>query len=114
MPDKTDKITEDIKNALLTERDEIMAMSAAHAAEGQPVPLDQTSVGRLSRMDAMQVQEMARQVNARRQARLRAIKAALQRVDEREYGYCLSCGRKIAAKRLAVDLITTRCIKCAG
>ena len=103
-----------IKESLLTERSELVAISDAHSDEGKPVALDQQSVGRLSRMDAMQVQAMAKQVDARRHARLQRIDEALARIDEGEYGYCEGCGDKIPIKRMQIDLTISHCIKCAS
>ena len=75
--------------------------------------LDQQSVGRVSRMDAMQVQAMAQSVEARRRARLPRIEASLRRLADGEYGYCVDCGEQIPAKRLAIDPTIDRCVYCA-
>lgn len=103
-----------IKLALERERKDLLAASAAAADERRPVEVDQQSVGRLSRMDALQIQEMAKAVEARRQGRLQRIEAALSRLAEGEYGYCDGCGEAIPAKRLAIDPTTTRCVDCAA
>ncbi len=79
----------------------------------QIVELDQASVGRLSRMDAMQGQAMAIVTNQRRVLELQQIEATLKRTDNDEYGYCLSCGEEIAEPRLKLDRATTLCIDCA-
>lgn len=78
-----------------------------------PVQLDQTKVGRLSRMDALRSQALAQDVRRRRELRLIAIARALQRIDEDEYGYCLSCGEDMEAKRLDFDPAVERCVPCA-
>ena len=78
------------------------------------VTLDQQSVGRLSRMDALQSQAMAKATQARRDAQARALQAALQRLDEGEFGYCEDCGDDIAPARLDFDPSVTRCISCAA
>jgi DnaK suppressor protein len=78
------------------------------------VELDQSKVGRLSRMDAMQAQAMAQASGRRRDAMLRGITAALKRIDNDEYGYCVDCDEPIAAKRLEFDPTVRRCIGCAG
>ena len=102
-----------IKRRLEQERDDILALSAGGTDERRPVELDQQSVGRLSRMDAMQVQAMAQAVEARRQGRLQRIEAALKRLADGEYGFCTDCGEKIPPKRLAIDLTIARCVDCA-
>lgn len=78
------------------------------------VELDQEAVGRLSRIDALQVQAMAEAQARRRSAARDRIRAALKRLDEGEFGYCLECGDEIAEKRLAHDPSVTHCVKCAS
>src|SRR3546814_20393089 len=74
------------------------------SAEGRkPVTLEQDSVGRLSRMDAMQMQAMALAAQGRRASERARIKAALERIAEGEWGWCVTCGDDIAAKRLSPD-----------
>lgn len=77
------------------------------------VELDQTSVGRLSRMDALQGQAMSQERGRRRESELRRIAAALQRIEQGDYGYCVSCDEAIAAKRLDFDPAAAQCIACA-
>lgn len=78
------------------------------------VQLDQQSVGRLSRMDAMQGQQMALEQQRRRQRQLVETRAALRRVEEEDYGYCMQCGDAINPKRLDIDPCATKCINCAS
>ena len=81
------------------EMEELRALSDGSRDSRAPVELDQQSVGRLSRMDAMQQQSMDLAREERRRQRLAILAAALRRMDEDEYGYCLSCGDDIAAAR---------------
>ena len=74
----------------------------------------QQSVGRLSRMDAMQQQSMALAAEHRRQTRITRITAALARIDEDDFGYCLACGEDIEPKRLDADPSVPVCGACAG
>ncbi len=85
----------------------------SHEEDSAVVELDQTMVGRLSRIDALQGQAMAEEVKRRRDNELWRIKAALSRMDEDEYGYCLNCGDDIDEKRLDLDPSITLCAKCA-
>ncbi len=103
-----------MRKDLEAERLNLREVSDSAAEERKPVELDQQSVGRLSRMDAMQVQAMAQAVEARRQGRLRRIEAALRRLESGAYGYCVSCDEEIPLKRLEVDPATERCVDCAG
>ncbi len=102
-----------IRRRLEREGDELLKTSAKAADERRPVALDQQSVGRLSRMDALQVQAMAQAVEARRRGRLQRIEAALARIEDGEYGACVACGEDIPAKRLAIDPTVGRCVDCA-
>ena len=96
-----------------SEMDQLKHLSETAKDSRAPVTLDQQSVGRLSRMDAMQQQSMELATEKRRQCRLAALDAALRRVKSGDYGYCLKCDDKIAAGRLAVDPAVTLCIDCA-
>ena len=79
----------------------------------KPVELDQASVGRLSRMDAMQMQAMARASERLRNQEIERIKATLKRIDDGEFGYCVVCGEAIAPERLAIDPTIPTSIGCA-
>jgi DnaK suppressor protein len=113
MSDRPDLDIKTIRRALEQERHDLLATSAAAADERRPVELDQQSVGRLSRMDALQLQAMAKAVDSRRQGRLQRIVGALQRLEEGDYGYCADCGEEIPAKRLAIDPTIALCVTCA-
>ena len=92
---------------------ELRRLSEAGRAARETVTLDQTSVGRLSRMDAMQQKAMADAEEARRQVEIRRLEGALRLLDEGEYGWCASCGEEIAPARLEVDPAATLCVRCA-
>lgn len=77
------------------------------------VELDQSKVGRLSRMDAMQSQAIAVESQRRREIRIQRIDAALKRIDEDDFGYCTHCGLEIDPKRLEFDPSALLCIDCA-
>ena len=78
------------------------------------VELDQTRVGRLSRMDALQMQEMNLESQRRRERELLALEHALKRMDDGSYGECNRCGEDINPRRLEIDLTATLCIDCAN
>ncbi len=103
-----------IRRRLEGERDDLLKTSAMAADQRRPVALDQQSVGRLSRMDALQVQAMAQAVEARRRGRLQRIEAALGRIEDGAWGACLACGEDIPAKRLDIDPTVGRCVDCAA
>ncbi|EEA92827.1 transcriptional regulator, TraR/DksA family [Pseudovibrio sp. JE062] len=101
------------RDLLLARKAELTELTEISEGDRATVTLDQQSVGRLSRMDAMQRQAMA-QANDRQRAReLQRIDGALQRIKEEEYGFCLECGEDIPEARLRVDPAALYCVSCA-
>ena len=95
-------------------RAELAALSDDAAEKRKPVELDQQSVGRLSRQDALQQQAMAKAQDARRLMEIRKIDAALQRIGEGAFGWCEECGEEIAVRRLEIDPTALLCVTCAS
>jgi len=102
-----------LKKLLREQQAELKARDKEGASWRGPVELDQQSVGRLSRMDAMQQQEMAQAEARRRTSDLARIEMALNRIAEDEYGWCAECGEAIAYGRLEIDPAAHLCISCA-
>lgn len=92
---------------------ELTDHSALSSEARNTVELDQQSVGRLSRMDAMQQQAMAEAQERNRKLDLQRIELAERRIKDDEYGYCAVCGEEIADGRLAIDPMAERCVSCA-
>ena len=88
-------------------------MAESSQAATATVELDQTRQGRLSRIDALQGQEMAKAAEQRRSQSVQRLKAALRRLDQGDFGECLDCGETIAEARLAADPASTLCLRCA-
>ena len=103
-----------MRDKLLKLRAELQAIAETADESAAVVELDQTKVGRLSRMDAMQAQAMAKASSERRMQMLRRIEAALKRIDDDEYGYCKECNEPINPRRLEFDPTTVLCIDCAS
>ena len=104
---------EKIRQQLLRLRSDLQEIEDESRKTSKPIELDQARVGRLSRMDAMQAQQMAKEVSRRRQHQLLKIEGALRRIESGEYGYCFVCGEDIGIRRLSIDPSNTQCIKCA-
>ena len=100
------------RKLIMDEIAELDSLSKTSKLGRAPVILDQQSVGRLSRMDAMQQQSMDLAREDRRRARLAVLAAALRRLAEGDYGYCLGCGEDIPEQRLDIDAAVTLCIHC--
>ncbi len=103
-----------VKKRLEAQRKELLERVELTEDDRKPVELDQSQVGRLSRMDAMQVQEMALEQERRREIEIQKIDAALERIKSGDYGYCTHCGEDISPKRLEFDPAAPLCVDCAG
>jgi len=103
-----------MREKLLKLRAELQAIAESGDESAAIVELDQTKVGRLSRMDAMQAQAMAKASSERREQMLRQIEAVLKRLAADEYGYCRECDEPINPKRLEFDPTAVLCIECAS
>ena len=99
---------------LTARRVELEKLSSISAESRDTVALDQQSVGRVSRMDALQQQAMAQATERHRMSDIAKIDAALRRIDDNEFGYCLECGEEIPEKRLEIDPAMALCINCAS
>ena len=103
-----------MKRRLTAMRRELEELSDTGDDPAAVVQLDQARVGRLSRMDALQAQAMARASGQRRKAQLREIDAALWRIEDGSYGECGHCEEPIDSRRLDADPTARLCIDCAS
>lgn len=101
------------REVLLQRREALQQVVKMGDDAAATVELDQTRVGRLSRMDALQGQAMSQEAQRRREQELRRVGQALKRLENDEYGECLQCGEMIAGGRLAVDPSASLCVHCA-
>jgi len=100
--------------ALLEQRlAELTALDASNRDQAQPVELDQTRVGRLSRQDALQSQALSVAALQRNREQINRLRRALRKLDEGEYGWCEECGGAIPEARLDIDPAADHCVACA-
>jgi len=102
----------DAKKHLMSLKVKLQSQEAEFQEINRPIELDQTRLGRLSRMDALQVQQMELETSRRRQNQLLKIDGALNRLKMDEYGFCFVCGEELDERRLSTDPTITRCLKC--
>ena len=57
---------------------------------------------------------MAKETERRRGVELQRIASALARIEDEDFGYCVTCGEEIPLKRLELDPAVTTCIACAS
>ncbi|MGG7054312.1 TraR/DksA family transcriptional regulator [Nitrosomonas sp. ANs5] len=105
---------ENFKTRLEQMREALHAGEDTSREAAKPVILDQASVGRLSRMDAMQGQAMAIETQRRRKILAGRIERALARMAAGDYGICQSCEEAIDPRRLEIDPTASLCIACAS
>ena len=98
---------------LLARKAELEALSDLSSQSRAAVELDQTSVGRVSRIDAIQQQAMALATERNRARDLARVESALARIESGTYGECIECGEPVGEKRLAFDPAIPTCIGCA-
>ena len=108
-----DVILSDFRRLIQKKLAEIDKENTLGAESRQTVELDQQSVGRLSRMDALQAQAMARAHQIRRDGLRQALLQALTRIEEGDFGYCNDCGDLISKARLELNPALQLCIGCA-
>lgn len=108
-----DSFNKRMRYKLAALRAELESIAQTGADASQVVELDQSKVGRLSRMDAMQAQAMSQASGRRRDLKLKKIDVALKRIDNGVFGTCQSCDEPIARKRLEFDPTASLCIECA-
>lgn len=101
------------KNKLIDSKEQLIKEEQAGEDSIKTVELDQSKVGRLSRMDAMQSQAMAVESKRRREIRVIRIESALKRIEQDDFGYCTHCGMEIDGSRLGFDPAVLLCIDCA-
>ena len=79
----------------------------------KPVAPD-NSIGRLTRMEAINSKSVSEATLASAKARLSGLKAAAAKIDDPDFGECTECGEPIPVKRLLFMPEATRCVACAG
>ncbi|HQZ46022.1 MAG TPA: molecular chaperone DnaK [Usitatibacteraceae bacterium] len=100
-------------DALLeAKRDTVLEELRQAESSAAPVALDQSAVGRLSRIDAMQQQAMALNHVQRLRTELRKVDAAIDRLAAGSYGICCRCDEKMTPERLQVDPAAPFCQEC--
>lgn len=81
--------------------------------ESAPVEVN-GAMGRISRGDAMQVQQMALEMKRRREERLMRVESALSRINKGTYGLCSRCRKPIGEARLEAFPDAVCCVRCAS
>jgi len=103
----------EFKARLLSQLDDLDALQATADSASDTVTLDQSKVGRLSRMDALQGQAMAVATAQRRALERKQVQAALKRIADESFGECTECYENIDARRVNHNPAVALCLACA-
>ncbi len=107
----TDEQTEELRGILQSTREELEAWLQASREDVRPVALEEP-IGRLTRMDALQQQSMAKANRRSVEARLQQVSAALAAFGDGDYGFCTRCDEPIGYPRLKARPETRLCLRC--
>lgn len=110
--DLSEEQLEEQRQKLVALKEELSVALRSTDESSKTVKLDQASVGRLSRMDAIQQQQMSKAYRGRVRIRLQQVKAALSGIDRGDYGFCNACEEPIALDRLEVRPESPICVEC--
>jgi len=102
---------DELKAALSGRRDELKRLLEATREGTRPVDLDEP-IGRLTRMDAMQQQNMSAAARRSYDIRLRQIEQALGAMEQQRYGLCRRCEDPIGYARLTARPESPYCLEC--
>ncbi len=111
-PELTAGQIEELKSLLLELKQSLSSHLNQTEADTRPVTLDQQSVGRVSRIDAIQQQQMAVASHEQAARQFRLIELALKRIESDEYGFCLECGEPVLFARLQAQPVAELCLSC--
>lgn len=103
---------ESCRSRLLAIEQELKEKLSKSDEEARPVSPD-SALGRLTRLDAMQSQQMRLALRQADERRLQRVEQALRFIEEGRYGICVRCGNEISEKRLSVVPESVLCIQCA-
>jgi len=100
------------RDRLEARRAELTRLIAHSRASDEPVSPDK-SLGRLTRQDALQQQQMAAELTRRHEQELVRVQHALRAIAEGTYGLCQRCREPIAVARLDAMPYAVLCVGCA-
>jgi DnaK suppressor protein len=113
MPELSSTELAELQADLLSLQADLRVTLADEQGRSDTVDLDQP-IGRLSRMDAMQQQEMAKAERRRAERRLERVVVSLEAIEDEEYGWCGDCEEPIGYRRLKARPDSFFCLDCSA
>ena len=111
MNDLTSEQAEELRRSLLALREELQQLLSITRESTKPVDLDEP-IGRLTRMAAIQQQNMSAANRRAFAIRIRQVQQALALMDRDEYGLCRGCEDPIGFPRLQARPESPYCLNC--
>lgn len=109
----TDSDKQAFRDAVHKKLAELAVLLGSESNDGSAIELDQTRVGRLARMEAMQHHAIAQVQHERAKEQRLALERLLSRVDDEDFGECYYCGEDIGVGRMLIRPESMKCIACA-
>ena len=97
-----------IEEAIETTEEKILKLEE----DTQPIS-PENSIGRISRMDAINNKSVAEAALRTARKKLSNLRIALSKLDSPEFGTCSRCGNSIQTARLMYLPQSSRCVHCA-
>ena len=110
--DLTATQTKELLKLLLSKRRMLETQLNESSGALKPVTLDQTLIGRVSRMEPMQQQEVATSTHRHLSITLQKVANALTLFKTDEFGYCRKCDGPIGYGRLKAQPESALCLRC--
>lgn len=107
----TSEQVEELRQDLIELKRSLTGLVELAADGARPIDLDE-SIGRLSRMDAIQQREMARANLDAHRLRLNQVSEALDSIADGTFGQCIWCEQPIPYRRLKALPDTATCLPC--
>lgn len=108
-PQQLGEIREELRRSLAR-----LERSVKTNGNGRAPDLDQSAVGRLSRIEALQNQGMTQNIQERERVQLEQVLKALERLEAGTFGFCTDCRGPIRFERLLVFPETLNCTACGS
>lgn len=102
----------DLKGKILETIDKTEAEIEQLKEATQPIS-PENSIGRISRMDAINNKSVSEATLRSAKRKLAALQFALTKIDSPDFGNCSRCGNPIPSARLMFMPQSTRCVRCA-
>ncbi|HIP30167.1 MAG TPA: transcriptional regulator [Sulfurospirillum arcachonense] len=109
--DKKEK--NNLKKIILQKEGEILHEIKELEIKTAPIEPD-CSLGRLTRLEAMQEKSINESILVKAKIRLKKIAFVLTKIDSEDYGQCSICEEEIPYGRLCIVPESTICVSCAN